>query len=101
MEWKRRLSILGIVLGVYLGFKYVLPVTLPFLIGWLLAAWVYPLYGAAAWRRSGSFVVGATGGTVPDSVLDRSLSRFGGSVFSYGGSLLSIAGKKHGYFKAR
>ncbi len=43
VEWKQRLRILGIVLGVYAGFKYVLPVTLPLLIGWLLAVWVHPL----------------------------------------------------------
>lgn len=43
LEWKRRISIAGIVAGVYLGLRYVLPVTIPFLIGWGLAVWLHPL----------------------------------------------------------
>lgn len=43
LEWKRRISIAGIVAGVYLGFRYVLPVSVPFLIGWELAVWLHPL----------------------------------------------------------
>lgn len=43
MEWKRRAAIVGIVAGVYFGFRYLLPVTIPFLLGWFLAAWIYPL----------------------------------------------------------
>lgn len=42
-EWKRRIYIVGIVAGVYLGFRYVLPPAVPFLIGWGLAVWLYPL----------------------------------------------------------
>ena len=42
-EWKRRIYIVGIVAGVYLGFRYVLPVAIPFLIGWGLAVWLHPL----------------------------------------------------------
>ncbi len=42
-EWKRRISIAGIVIGVYLGLRYVLPVTIPFLIGWGLAVWLHPI----------------------------------------------------------
>ena len=41
IEWKRRLQIAGIVIGVYLGFRYVLPVMIPFLFGWFLAAVFY------------------------------------------------------------
>lgn len=33
----------GIVAGVYLGFRYVLPVAIPFLVGWGLAVWLHPL----------------------------------------------------------
>ena len=43
VEWKRRLCIAGIIIGVYLSFRYLLPVLIPFLIGWALASWVYPL----------------------------------------------------------
>lgn len=40
IQWKRRLQAAGIIIGVYLGFRYVLPVVIPFLLGWLLAALV-------------------------------------------------------------
>lgn len=43
LEWKRRFSIIGIIAGVYLGFRYLLPVAIPFLIGWGLAVWLHPL----------------------------------------------------------
>lgn len=43
IEWKRRLIILGIVAGVFVGFRYLLPVALPFLTAWLLASWLYPI----------------------------------------------------------
>ncbi len=42
LEMKRKLCIVGIVVGVYLGFRYLVPVTVPFFIGWLLAVWIYP-----------------------------------------------------------
>ncbi len=42
MEWKRRGAIAGILLGVYLGYKYLLPVALPFLAAWIMAGWIYP-----------------------------------------------------------
>lgn len=34
--------IVGIVAGVYAGYRYLLPVTIPFLAAWMLAAWIYP-----------------------------------------------------------
>lgn len=43
MEWKRRGTIAGIVIGVYAGFRYLLPVALPFLLAWVLATWLYPV----------------------------------------------------------
>ncbi len=43
MEWKRRGAIAGILLGVYLGYRYLLPVVLPFLAAWIMAGWLYPL----------------------------------------------------------
>lgn len=43
IEWKRRLTIIGIVAGVYVGYRYILPVAVPFLIAWILAAGIYPL----------------------------------------------------------
>ena len=42
-EWKRRLTIAGIVLGVIMGFRWLLPAVIPFLVAWLLAEWLYPL----------------------------------------------------------
>ena len=42
LEVRRKICAIGIVIGVYLGFRYVVPVAVPFLIGWLLAVWVYP-----------------------------------------------------------
>lgn len=43
MEWKRRGEIVGILLGVYLGYRYLLPAVLPFLAAWMLAGRIYPL----------------------------------------------------------
>lgn len=43
MEWKRRAAIVGIVVGVYAGFRYLFPAAFPFLVGWILAVWIYPL----------------------------------------------------------
>lgn len=43
IEWKRRLTIVGIVTGVLLGYRYLLPVTIPFLAAWILAVWLYPV----------------------------------------------------------
>lgn len=42
MEWKRTGLIIGMTAGVFLGMKYVFPVMLPFLCGWILAEVVYP-----------------------------------------------------------
>ncbi|MDD7729443.1 MAG: AI-2E family transporter [Clostridia bacterium] len=42
VEWKRKLTILGIVAGTFLTYRYLLPVILPFLAAWLLAAWLNP-----------------------------------------------------------
>lgn len=43
MEWKRRLTMIGIAVGVYVGYAYLLPVAIPFLTAWILAAWLYPV----------------------------------------------------------
>lgn len=43
IEWKRRIIIAGIVAGVLLGYRYLLPVAVPFLAAWLFASWIYPL----------------------------------------------------------
>lgn len=43
IEWKRRFIIVGIVIGVYAGYRYLLSAAIPFLAAWLLAAWLYPL----------------------------------------------------------
>ena len=50
LELRRKLCIAGIVIGVYLGFRYLVPVAVPFFIGWLLAVWIYPM-GAWAERK--------------------------------------------------
>lgn len=41
-ELRRGIAIAGIIAGVYVGLKYILPPMIPFLIGWLLAVWIYP-----------------------------------------------------------
>ena len=38
INWKRILMLIGITLSIYISFRYLLPVFLPFLIAWLLAA---------------------------------------------------------------
>lgn len=43
IEWKRRGMIVGILAGVYLGYRYLMPVFLPFIAAWILACWLYPL----------------------------------------------------------
>lgn len=40
--WKRCLSMAGIIAGVYVGLRYIFPVMIPFFIGWMMAAWMYP-----------------------------------------------------------
>lgn len=42
IEWKRRLIILGITVGTIAGYRYLVPVLLPFVAAWLLAGWLYP-----------------------------------------------------------
>lgn len=42
MDWKRAGAAVGITAGVFLGMKYIFPIILPFLCGWLLAEAVYP-----------------------------------------------------------
>ena len=42
-EWKRRLTIIGIAVGVFAGYKYLLPAVIPFLAAWMLAVWIYPV----------------------------------------------------------
>lgn len=46
MEWKRRVEIAGIVVGVLAGYRYLLPVLLPFIAAWILAGWLYPAAAA-------------------------------------------------------
>lgn len=43
IEWKRRLTILGIAAGAFVIYRYLLPVILPFLAAWVLAAWLHPV----------------------------------------------------------
>lgn len=43
MDWKRIIFIAGVIAGVFLGMKYVFPVMLPFLLGWILAEMIYPM----------------------------------------------------------
>lgn len=43
IEWKRRGMIAGILAGVYLGYRFLLPAVLPFLAAWILAGWLYPI----------------------------------------------------------
>lgn len=43
IEWKRRLIIFGIVAGVFVGYRFLLPAAIPFLAAWMLAAWLYPV----------------------------------------------------------
>lgn len=42
MEWKRRLTIAGIAVGVFAGYRYLLPAAIPFILAWVLACWLYP-----------------------------------------------------------
>lgn len=42
IQWKRRLAILGIAAGVYVGYAWLLPVAVPFLAAWFLAVWLHP-----------------------------------------------------------
>ena len=43
IEWKRRCMIFGIIVGVYAGFRFLLPIVIPFLIAWMLADFLYPV----------------------------------------------------------
>lgn len=43
IEWKRRLTILGIAAGTIAVYRYLLPIILPFLAAWILAAWLHPV----------------------------------------------------------
>lgn len=43
IEWKRRLIIVGIIVGTIAGYRYLVPVLIPFVAAWLLAVWLYPL----------------------------------------------------------
>lgn len=51
MKIKRFALQTGVIAGVILGMKYVFPVMLPFLVGWILAEGVYPLARYMAGRR--------------------------------------------------
>ena len=41
-NWKRWMIQTGTVLGVYIALRYLLPMTVPFLLGWLLAVLILP-----------------------------------------------------------
>ena len=43
MDWKKAGIIVGAAAGVFLGVKYVLPVMLPFFVGFLLSEAVHPV----------------------------------------------------------
>lgn len=45
IEWKRKLMIMGIGVGVFVGYKYLLPAAVPFLAAWVLASWLEPIAG--------------------------------------------------------
>lgn len=43
MKWKEWMIIVGMITGVYIGIKYILPVSIPFLLGWILALFSYTI----------------------------------------------------------
>lgn len=43
VEWKRKLTIIGILVGVYISYRFFLPAIVPFFIASLLAGWFYPV----------------------------------------------------------
>ena len=54
MNRRKILMIMGVTLGVFLGMRYLLPVLLPFLCGWLLAELFIqppPVWQRAEWER--------------------------------------------------
>ncbi len=59
MEWedyKQILILVGTTLAVYLGFRYLLPLVVPFLFSYFIAMWLYPIvvYLKKKWKLSGS-----------------------------------------------
>ena len=42
VEWKRKLTITGIIAGVYAGYRFFLPAVIPFVTAIFLAGWLYP-----------------------------------------------------------
>lgn len=42
VEWKRKLTITGIIAGVYVGYRFFLPAVIPFVTAVFLAGWLYP-----------------------------------------------------------
>ena len=42
VEWKRKLTITGIIAGVYVGYRFFLPAVIPFVTAISLAGWLYP-----------------------------------------------------------
>lgn len=90
---KRILLQTGTVLGVYAALRYLLPVTVPFLLGWLLAAMILPaarlLEKKMRWKRSitgGILILFFTAG------LCWLLYFFGGLLLKQVGSLFSQLG---------
>lgn len=43
IEWKRKLMMAGIAVGVFVGYRYLLPAAVPFLAAWVLASWLEPI----------------------------------------------------------
>lgn len=67
MNWKKAGMIVGAVTGVFLGMKYVLPVMLPFLIGWILSETVHPMAAYLAdrpWSKKLRFTESGIGSAV-------------------------------------
>ena len=63
MQWadyKQILILVGTTLAVYLGFRYLLPLVVPFLFSYLIAIWVYPIvvYLKKKWKLSGGISAG-------------------------------------------
>lgn len=51
MNWKKTGFIAGISAGVFIGMKYIFPVMLPFLVGWILSQSVHPLAAYLAGKK--------------------------------------------------
>lgn len=83
VDRKRIIGMAGVALGIYLGIRYLLPIAIPFLLGWMMAALVLP---AAKWmERTFRIPRGVGGGIligVVTAVLAFVLWRLGETVVS-------------------